>query len=370
MRISIISSLRKNCGIGIYTFEFLSNILKYQEVKEIRLFTHIDSDFTLASKKLRIYKVINEINPSYIFTLLRLLRKIKPDVIDVEWDHSLYAPTKLLGIYIFPLLSYLKDKLFLSFHSLYRLEDVERYLIATTKNKLAGKIGSRCYFLTKRFLLNNLKVGRVFTLYEYEQVRKIRKNFVVIPQGIGNARKLTKARRDITTLTIFGFIRRTKDYKLAIASLSFLPDNFKLIIAGQPKETELVNEIRKWAKEYNVKDRVTLLPRLLSPKEKEKIMKRTDILLLPYLLISNSGVLLDGIKYFKPVVSTVLPDDITQLKIGAYAENDAESFAEAILTVNSRYNEFIDNIKIVQPKFLWKNIIPQIIENYQKIADE
>jgi glycosyltransferase involved in cell wall biosynthesis len=339
-------------------------------VKEIHLFTHIDSDFTLASKKLRIYKVINEINPSYIFTPLRLLRKIKPDVIDVEWDHSLYAPTKLLGIYIFPLLSYLKDKLFLSFHSLYRLEDVERYLITTTKNKLAGKIGSRCYSLTKRFLLNNLKVGRVFTLYEYAQVRKIRKNFVVIPQGIGNARKLSKARRDITTLTIFGFIRRTKDYKLAIASLSFLPDNFKLIIAGQPKETELVNEIRKWANEYNVKDRVTLLPRLLSPKEKEKIMKRTDILLLPYLLISNSGVLLDGIKYCKPIVSTVLPEDITQLKIGVYAENKPESFAEAILAVNSRYNEFLENIKIVQPKFLWKNIIPQIIENYQKIVEE
>ena len=367
MRISIISSFRKNCGIGIYTFEFLSNLLKYQEVKEIHLFTHIDSDFTLVSKKLRIYKVINEINPSYILTLLCLLRKIKPDVIDVEWDHSLYAPTKLLGIYIFPLLSYLKDKLFLSFHSLYRLEDVEHHLVTTTRNKLIGKIGGRYYSLTKEFLLNNLKVGRVFTLYEYEQVRKIMKNFVVIPQGIGNARKLTKARRDITTLTTFGFIRRTKDYKLAIASLSFLPDNFKLIIAGQPKETELVNEIRKWAKEYNVKDRVTLIPRFLSPKEKENIMKRTHILLLPYLLISNSGVLLDGIKYCKPVVSTVLPEDITQLKIGAHAENKPESFAEAILAVNSRYSEFLENIKMVQPKFLWRNIIPQIIEAYQKV---
>jgi len=99
-------------------------------------------------------------------------------------------------------------------------------------------------------------------------------------------------------------------------------------------------------------------------------MKRTHILLLPYLLISNSAVLLDGIKYCKPVVSTVLPEDIAQLKIGIYAESKPESFAEAVLTVNSRYNEFQENIKMVQPKFLWKNIIPQIIENYQKIAKE
>jgi len=99
-------------------------------------------------------------------------------------------------------------------------------------------------------------------------------------------------------------------------------------------------------------------------------MKRTDILLLPYLLISNSGILLDGIKYCKLLVSTVLSEDITQLKIGTYAESKPESFAEAILVVNSRYNEFQENIKMVQPKFLWKNIAPQIIENYQKIIDE
>jgi glycosyltransferase involved in cell wall biosynthesis len=77
--------------------------------------------------------------------------------------------------------------------------------------------------------------------------------------------------------------------------------------------------------------------------------------------------LLDGIKYCKPVVSTVLPEDITQLKIGAYAENKPESFGEAILAVNSRYSEFLENIKMVQPKFLWRNIIPQIIESYQKV---
>jgi glycosyltransferase involved in cell wall biosynthesis len=336
-------------------------------VSEVYLLTHTNSDILLNSEKLKIYKFINEKLPFYIYTLFKLFRKIKPDIIDIEWDHSLYAPTKFMGMYIFPLLFYFKEKIFLSFHSLYRTEDVERYLTATTRNKLTAKVGSIYYSLTKRFLLNNLKVGRIFTLYQYEQVKKIKKNFVVIPQGVENVRKLTKARRDITTLTIFGFIRRTKDYKLSIASLSFLPDNFRLIIAGQPKEIELVNEIEKWAKEYNVKDRVTLIPRFLSPKEKEKIMKRTDILLLPYMLISNSGVLIDGIKYCKPVVSTVLPEDITQLKIGAYAENKPESFAEAILTVNSRYNEFLENIKIVQPKFLWKNIIPQIIEAYQKV---
>jgi len=335
-------------------------------VREAHLFTHLNSDIKLVSKKLKIYKIINERYPFYTSKLLCLLKKIRPDVIDIEWDHSLYAPTQFLGVYIFPFFSHLKDKLFLSLHSLYRSEDVERYLVTTTKNKLVGKIGSRYYYITKMFLLNNLNIGRVFTLYEYEQVRKIKKDFVIIPQGIENVKELT-TRSKIINLTIFGFIRRTKDYKLAIESLCFLPKNFRLIIAGQPKEIELMRRIKKWIKEYNVKDRITLITRFLSQKEKENIMKRADILLLPYLLISNSGVLLDGIKYCKPVVSTVLPEDITWLKIGAYSENEAESFAEAVLAVNSRYSEFTENIRRIQPKFLWKNIMPPIIRAYQRI---
>jgi glycosyltransferase involved in cell wall biosynthesis len=370
MRVAIISSFRKNCGIGIYTFEFLSHLLKYESIEEIYLFTHTNSDVELASKKLKIYKIINEKWPFYASKLSYLLKKINANVIDIEWDHSLYAPTKLLGTYIFPLLSNFKDRTFLSFHSLYRVEDIERALVITTGSKIIGKIGSKYYFLTKKFLLDNHKIGRVFTLYEYEQVKKVARRLVIIPQGIENMKNLMTPRKNKINLTIFGFIRPTKDYKLALASLSLLPNTFRLIIAGQPKDTRLINKIKNWADEFNVRNRVVIIPRFLSSEEKEKIMKKTHILLLPYLLISNSGVLLDGIKYCKPVVSTVLPEDITQLKIGAYAENEAESFTEAVLTVNSRYNEFLENIKRVQPNFLWKNIVPQIIENYQKIANE
>lgn len=99
-------------------------------------------------------------------------------------------------------------------------------------------------------------------------------------------------------------------------------------------------------------------------------MNKTDILLLPYLLISNSGVLLDGIKYCKPVVSTVLKEDVSKLEIGKYSNSEIKSFSEAILTVYNNYSEFIENIMTVQPKFLWKNIIPQIIESYEKIVSD
>jgi len=370
MQVVVISSFRKDCGIGIYTFQFLLQLLKAQSVEKVHLLTHTDSDINLLSPKLKIQRVINEKYPFYTSTLSYYLKKIEADVIDIEWDHSLYSPMWFLGIYIFPLLFNFKDKIFLSLHSLYNSEDVERYLSVSIGNKLVKKLGSKYYSLTKRFLLKNFAVGRVFTLYEYEQVKGIKRNFVLIPQGIEGIRRIRRKKKDKTTLTIFGFIRKTKDYKLAIESLSLLPKNFRLIIAGQPKEIELVRRIRLWTREYDVKDRVLIIPKLLSSKEKEFIMRKTDILLLPYLLISNSGVLLDGIKYCRPVVSTVLPQDIAEFKIGVYTTPEGKSFAEAIITVNNSYEDFQENIKLVQPRFLWKNVILQILENYRKIAEE
>jgi len=369
MQVVVISSFRKDCGIGIYTFQFLLQLLKTQSVEKIYLLTHTDSNINLFSPRLKIQRVINEKYPFYTSKLSYYLKKIKADVIDIEWDHSLYSPMWFLGIYIFPLLFNFKDKIFLSLHSLYTSEDVERYLNMIIGNKLVGELGSKYYSLTKKFLLKNFAVGRVFTLYEYEQVKGIKRNFVLIPQGIERIRGVMRKKKDKTNLTIFGFIRKTKDYKLAIESLSLLPKNFRLIIAGHPKEIEIVRRIRSWARKYDVKDRVLIIPRLLSPREKELIMRETDILLLPYLLISNSGVLLDGIKYCKPVVSTVLPQDITELKIGVYSVIGSKSFAEAIMSVSNRYEEFQENIKLVQPRFLWKNIIPHVIEAYRKVIE-
>jgi len=373
MRLAIISSFRRNCGIGLYTLQFVLQLIKYNRVehiiKRIYLLVHTDSDIDLFSPKLKIFRVIREKHPSYVSKMSSLLEKLKPDVIDVEWDHSLYSPFLLLGTYLFPILSKFKNKIFISFHSLYRSEDVERYLDITTGNKLLGKLGSKYYSLTKRFLLKNLSIGRLFTLYEYEQVKRIKQNFVLIPQGIEDVISVRSRRKDKNILTVFGFIRKTKDYKLAIESLSLLPRSFRLIIAGQPKDKELLRRIRLWVKEYGVKERVLIIPRLFSSKEKEFIMRKTDIILLPYLLISNSGVLLDGIKYCKPVVSTVLPQDITQLKIGVYTAHESKSFAEAIATVNNRYSEFQENIKLVQPRFLWKNIIPHVMEAYRKVSE-
>ncbi|MGC9059597.1 MAG: hypothetical protein ACP5H3_04305, partial [Candidatus Aenigmatarchaeota archaeon] len=58
---------------------------------------------------------------------------------------------------------------------------------------------------------------------------------------------------------------------------------------------------------------VTLIPRFLSEKEKEKIFQNTSILLLPYHIISNSAVLLDGINQNSKYMTSNISIQVIQL---------------------------------------------------------
>jgi glycosyltransferase involved in cell wall biosynthesis len=371
MRIGIITSLRKECGIGIYTFELLKYLKKINEIREIHVFTHTDADIKIKNRKIKIYKVIDEKTPNYVPKMKKMLERKNLDIIDLEWEHGLYAPQYFLGTFLFPLILSLKDKLFTSFHSLYTFQDFKRALkISKNFNNFISEVGALYYKLTKTFLIKNLKVGRVFSIYEYNQIRKKdKKKFIIVPEGIERTYNQKPVNGRYVNLTIFGFIRLTKDYNLAISALNLLPKKFRLIIAGKPQKNELVGYIRALIKKYRVKDRVILIPRFLSEREKIKLMEKTHILLLPYLLISNSGVLMDGIEYLRPIVSTVLKDDIEMLRIGKYSEHNKESFSEAILNLYNNYEEYINNIKEVQKEFLWKNVIWKIIEGFYKVLE-
>jgi len=366
MKIFMVSSFRKECGIGKFTYDLLSNLLRHPMIEKIYLVTHTNADISLYHPKLETYRLIKENTPSYVKEILKLFIKKRPDIVNVEWDHSLYSPTPLLGIYIFPFLFKARKKLFLSLHSLYRLSDVRRYSYFLFKKWYIGEVATKYYQLTKKFLVNIPKIGRVFTLYEHEEIKN-KQNFVMIPQGINKIRsKTSKGWNDKITLTIFGFVRSTKDYSLAIRALSYLPSEYQLIIAGKVMDKNLAAEIKNLTKKLKLENRVTFIPRFLSEKEKEKIFQNTSILLLPYHIISNSGVLLDGIKYGKPVVATVLKEDIEKMGIGKFSSHTPKEFAEKILDCNREYQKILNNIRKVQPRFLWKNVIKEIVKAYAR----
>lgn len=367
MKIGILTSLRKKCGIGIYSSEFIKHLRMMKKINnklDIFIITQKDADININGVK--VYRLIDENEPFYFTKCDKILKRENPDIIDIEWDHRLYSPLIFLGQYIFPLIHKYSDKILMSFHSLYKREDVEKILKESTS--YLSSILATYYEMTKRFLIINSKKIRVFTYYELYQVAKYKKA-ILIPQGIKKMPPLKKNNlSNRINLLIFGFIRDTKNYELAISSLLNLKKRCRLLIVGEPKSENIIKKIIRIIKFFKVKDRVTLIPRFVNERHKTEIFKKSHIILLPYKLISNSGVLLDSIKYCRPVVSTVLSEDIRELKIGEYAFEDSLDFSQKICRVIENYDKYYESILDKRKNFFWPNIIKKIVNLYEEIS--
>lgn len=351
----------------MYSFKFINNLLKYdknKEIKRLMIITTKDSflpENLKRNNRITILKVIDRKNPIYVKKILFFLSKFKPDVINIEWDHNLYSPKLLLGSYLFPLIYKFRDSIFLSLHSLYRLREVLKVL----RSFYPGFI---CYGVTKKFLVHTPKIIRVFTLYEYEQLSHVReKPKFLIPEGIEKCSILPPPRhRRSINLSIFGFIRKTKNYKLAMDALKFLPRNFKLIIAGHPHDCEVLKEIHRYLKKNpSLKSRVKVIPKFLTLREKISLFRISHVFLLPYTLISNSGIIYECLKYGRPIVANVLKKDIEKMGIGKYSRDNPIELSSAIVDVIEEYRKYYKRIEIVRKRFVWEKIIAQVLNAYR-----
>lgn len=113
-----------------------------------------------------------------------------------------------------------------------------------------------------------------------------------------------KAADGIVTLTIFGFVSRYKGYGEAVEALQYLPENYRLVIAGGPHPRNARDMTFETIKALNH-------PRIemtgwLEDADIPAVMARTDIVLAPYHETgpAGSGAVTWGIAYGRPVIAT------------------------------------------------------------------
>jgi glycosyltransferase involved in cell wall biosynthesis len=171
----------------------------------------------------------------------------------------------------------------------------------------------------------------------------------VIPFGINNAvpnTMLTPAdakqqlgiRKGERTILFFGNITPYKGLEYLIAAfreVSAQSDNYRLIIAGRPKNCE-----RYWApiqeaiREDVVMRRVLVKAEFIPDDETEIYFKAADVLVLPYTHIYQSGVLFLGYSFGLPVLASdvgSLKDEIVEGETGFLCKPcDPNDLAKAI----------------------------------------
>ena len=148
-----------------------------------------------------------------------------------------------------------------------------------------------------------------------------------------------------TVITILGFVTPKKGHDLVIPFLPQLDPNVQLVIAGGPQTTNdaaYFDRLKKIAVQYNCSDKVTFTGFL---QNLTCILNATDIAILPYRTVIDSGVLHLLIAYRVPTIAS-----------------DLKAFREV-------YNEFgcLELFNSEDPRDLFEKI--QVLLSNQQLRD-
>jgi glycosyltransferase involved in cell wall biosynthesis len=166
-------------------------------------------------------------------------------------------------------------------------------------------------------------------------------------------------------LLYFGYIRDYKGLDILIETISKLPEDYHLILAGESYGdfTPYLDLIST----FNAKDKITLLNRYIPDHEVSLLFSAADVCVLSYKSATQSGVTSISLHYELPLVVTNvggLKEMVEHEKTGLVVERaEANLVTEQLLNYFTKYdlNIFKENIRKMKEELSWKRFAEKII---------
>ncbi len=189
----------------------------------------------------------------------------------------------------------------------------------------------------------------------------------VIPHGlydhyerVENAKELLDLEENFVIL-FFGLLRPYKGAKLLIKAFEMLPEeivnNSTLLIVGEVWEDKEAVEL---ARKSKFKERIKVVDRYIPDEEVSLYFSASDVLVLPYLRASQSGVAHIGMTFGLPIIATKvggLTEALFDYPGTYFVEPNPESIAEALQRIYTNKGK-----KFEAPKRLkWENLAQEWI---------
>jgi glycosyltransferase involved in cell wall biosynthesis len=313
--------------------------------------------------------ILNTVNPlSYIKTA-SFIRKTKPDLVIFQWWHPFFAPAYWV------ILKVLRKKIKVVFlcHNVLPHEKFpfqKALTAAVLKQGDAFIIHSSPDEHNLRELLGenytNIKKN-VHPAYQFMSIKKKSK---------AEARKELKINNDIILLLFFGFVREYKGLKIlldAFPKILVENESCKLLIAGDFLKNEKCDYIDRidFCKQ-KTGDSIIVVDKYIPDNEIEKYFAACDLVVLPYLSATQSGVVQIAYGFNKPVVVTNvggLPEVVIDGETGYIVPpNDAGALADAVNIFLHEPNKekFAENIAKEAYKYSWDRLTEVVEELYQQ----
>lgn len=357
-------------GIAHYTSLLINNLSKSYDIKIIsfkRLYPHLlypgIMQKNYLDKTFEIFGVeylIDSINPiSWIWTAKKII-SIKPDLIVFQWWNPFFAPSYLVIIEIFKLFA--KAKILFICHNVLPHEKLplDRWLTKAILRKgdchLVQSLEDEEKLLS---IVPNAKYKKVphpsYSIFKSENVSKKEARARL---GIEDTEKL---------LLFFGFIREYKGLIYLIKALPQIKEKYprvKLLVAGEffHDKDFYFEEIEK----LHLQGNIDIYDQYIPDQEVGIYFSATDLVVLPYVTATQSGVVQIAYGFNKPVVVTSvggLPEVVEHNRTGyVVPPQDPQQIAIAVIDFYKGEKEavFAANICNQQERFSWDRLVEHI----------
>lgn len=281
----------------------------------------------------------------------------------VSFFHFHIFYTNILVLFNLLLVKLVKGKVVLTIHDVTSFADRNR----------SSFIANLIYKLTDAVLTHN-----EFSKEEFIKFTSISKNDIhIVPHGnytqflnIRKDKTQSRAKLDLpqdkTILLFFGMIKKVKGLEVLLKSMRKIIDknpDVVLLIAGKPWENNF-SIYQKIIDENNLSGNVILHTKFINHEDVEHYYCSSDLVVLPYKKIYQSGVLMMTLSYERPALVSDLPpliEVITDNENGfLFASENEEDLTDRIIKIISDKENLekvrLKGIETVNTKYGWDEI--------------
>lgn len=343
-------------GISHFTTLLAQNLKKKIKLKIIsfkRLYPNFlyPGKFQIVKKISRNKKfLIDTLNPISWYSVYKNILQFKPDaVMIIVW-------TPYLFIFNLFLIYFLKKK---NIHISINFLNFQNH-----KN----------FFLDK--FINNFYLNNANTFFFDEKIKKsnlkFKKNFVinlVKPQHTIKRKSIKKKLKKKPCLEILfcGFIRPYKGLDILLKAASLLRDKeFFLRIVGEPWGAKGKLFWNKLIDNLGLTNCVEFRPKYLETNKLIQYINRADVLILPYLSVTGSGLIPLAFYLNKPVIVSDVgnfPNLVNEFRTGlVFKKGNYKDLSKKIIYFSKNKNKItLNNFKKFNDKYNFKNYTKRLI---------
>jgi glycosyltransferase involved in cell wall biosynthesis len=308
---------------------------------------------------IKIYSLINSINPFNWFKVGKKIRKWEPDIVVVRYWMPFMAPA--LGTILRQIK---KNK-----HS--RIISITDNVIPHEKKFFDTPFTH--YFLKACDAVVTMSDKVLRDLKKFDNKKRVKLVSHPLYDNFGKpvekniARNHLHLKPDDKIILFFGFIRKYKGLDLlleAMADKKIQQENIKLLVAGEFYEDEKM--YKDIIQKHKIESSIILHTHFIQDAEVRYYLSACDGIVQPYRDATQSGVTPLAYHFEKPMIVTNvggLPSMVEQGKSGLICEPDPSSIVDAIVKFYQLGEEhFLPFIKIQKEQYSWCNLLNVIIE--------